>query len=103
MLPVLHGDVTAAARVLRGVPVTARAAVRSTLIRSATWASLYRQKHGRQHPCWGDGTLMAAALARDPAPEPGLGDADYCWCLALVLSTLARRQEEALAGQADRT
>ncbi len=91
----LHGDVTAAARVLRGVPEGAREEVLERLIRSATWAAAYRQRHGRQHPCWGDGTLMAAALARDPGPEPGLGDPDYCRCLAQVLVRLAERREDA--------
>ncbi|WP_267139209.1 DUF7742 family protein [Anianabacter salinae] len=87
----MHGDVVAAARVLKGVPGSLRAALLVRLLRQTEAADRFRRAQGRLHPLWGDGSLMAAALARRPGPEPHLDDADYCDCLALVFTALARR------------
>ena len=58
------------------------------LICKARWADVFRRHCGRAHPVWGDGSLMTAALASAPPPEPRLDDADYCGCLALVFEGL---------------
>lgn len=90
MRPALHGDVVAAARAIYGFPKKDRAGALRRLVRAATWAERFRRTHHRPHPYWGDGSLMAAALAEDPPPEPRLNDPDYCDCLVLVLQALAR-------------
>jgi hypothetical protein len=89
---VLHGDVVAAARVLCVVPEAARPALLERLLDEAHWADLYRKRTGRAHPVWGDGTLMTAALRRDPPPEPTLSDRRYCGCLVQVLHAVLERR-----------
>lgn len=88
MRPVLHGDVVAAARVLYVLPEALRLAELKRLIRKARWADAFRRQSGKVHPVWGDGSLMTAALAAVPPPEPPLDDADYCGCLAMVFEGL---------------
>jgi hypothetical protein len=91
MRALLLGDVVAAARALLPVAEEERVAVLSALIEAATLADGHRRRSGRSHPRHGDGSLMAAALARGCAREPFLDDRDYCRCLALVLTRLAER------------
>lgn len=90
MRPVLHGDVAAAARVLQKTPHEAREAMLAGLWRQARAADIYRKRHGRAHGGWGNGSLMAAALAAGAGVEPPLTDRDYCACLAMVYARLAR-------------
>ncbi len=84
-----HGDVVAAARAVYALPESDRRGALNRLVRAATWANKFRKEHRRVHPYWGDGSLMAAALAEDPPPEPQLTDPDYCQCLVLVLHRLS--------------
>ncbi|TDE40328.1 hypothetical protein [Antarcticimicrobium sediminis] len=91
MRPVLHGDVSCAARVLRAVPPGRRAALCRRMIREAEAADRYRLRHARVHPRWGNGSLMAAARHRGMADEPGFDDVDYCRCFIMVLEALAMR------------
>ena len=39
----------------------------------------------------GDGSLMTAALAENPPPEPSLDNREYCGCLAQVFEALVAR------------
>ena len=92
MRPVMHGDLTSAARHLLALPASARQGICARLIAQADAADRYRKRFGRAHPLWGNGTLMAAAR-RIPLPkEPPLHDPDYADCLILVLSALAQRR-----------
>lgn len=88
MRPILHGDVTAAARALLLVPETAREALCRRMIEEADFADRYAKRLGRPHRLWGNGTLMAAARARPLAEEPALGEERYCRCLELVFRQL---------------
>ena len=88
MRPVLHGDVVAAARVLYALPEALRVRELARLMQKAAWADAFRKQFGRVHPVWGDGSLMTAALATAPPPEPRLDDAEYCGCLAMVFEGL---------------
>ncbi|WP_323764909.1 hypothetical protein [Marinovum sp.] len=88
MRPVLHGDVTAAARALLMVPESAREALCHRMIEEADFADRYAKRLGRPHRLWGNGTLMAAARARPLADEPALGEARYCRCLEQVFRAL---------------
>ncbi len=92
MRPVMHGDLTAAARHLLTLPDSLRASSCAQLITQADAADRYRKRFGRAHPAWGNGTLMASAR-RQPLPrEPHLHDADYAACLILEQTQLRQRQ-----------
>lgn len=93
MRPVLHGDVTAAARALLMVPAEAREALCRRMIEEADFADRYAQRMGRPHRDWGNGTLMAAARARPLADEPALGEERYCRCLETVFRLLLEWRE----------
>jgi hypothetical protein len=81
--------VVTAARALLSVPADRRAALLSALLWDAAIADRHRRRTGRSHPVYGDGSLMATALARGCVREPGLQERDYCLCLAQVLIRLA--------------
>lgn len=92
MRPVLHGDVVAAARALLPLPEAERPAAMARLLAEADAADRYRRRMGRVHRLWGNGSLMAAAMARPLPPEPFLADPDYLRCLIVVLEALLARQ-----------
>ncbi|MFA3917856.1 DUF7742 family protein [Ruegeria hyattellae] len=85
MLPVLHGDVSNAARALLTVAPGARRWVGARLVAEAAEAAAHVARTGRLHPRFGNGSLMAAARKRRLADEPGFDDPDYCACLIEVL------------------
>ena len=89
MRPPGHGDVIAAARVLRMQPAGRRRWCLARLLAEARAADNWCLARGGLHPRWGDGSLMSAALRRRPVPDFGPRDAEYCACLALVAETLA--------------
>jgi hypothetical protein len=92
MLPVLHGDVVTAARVLLAAPRPERGRMLARMLEEADWADAFRRRTGRIHRLWGDGSLRAAAAARPRAAEPPLDDPDYCRCLLLVFEALLARR-----------
>ena len=98
MRPVLHGDVVAAARVLYPLSARWRGPELARLMQRAGWADAFRKSSGRAHPLWGDGSLMTAALACAPPPEPMLDDVEYCSCLAMVFEALVSRKKPGRAG-----
>ncbi len=91
MRPVLHGDVTNAARALLAVPRGVRRGLCNRLIREAETADIYARRTGRHHPLWGNGSLMSAARKRMLADEPDFDDLDYCACFEMVLRQLIDR------------
>jgi len=86
--PVLHGDVTSAARVLLAVPMGLRHDTCKRMIREAHMADAHVRKNGTLHPFWGNGSLMSAARQRPLAAEPGFDDTEYCGCFEIVLKCL---------------
>ncbi len=98
MRQVLHGDVVAAARVLLAERPEARAGAFARLLAEADLADRWRRATGRAHPLHGDGSLMAAALAHRPRPEPFLSEADYLECLRVVIEGLIARRRAAARG-----
>lgn len=94
MRPVLHSDVVAAARVLLLLPQQDRQAVMRQMLEQASNADLHHKRLKRGHPVWGNGSLMAAAMIRDLAPEPFLDDAEYCRCFMVVFEELIRWRSE---------
>jgi hypothetical protein len=92
MRRVMHGDVVAAARVLRALVPRDRPCAMARLILEADAADRYRKRFGRAHPLFGNGALMSAAARHHRPPEPDLGDADYLECLYTVISGLLERR-----------
>ncbi|MBI1217485.1 MAG: hypothetical protein GC186_02965 [Rhodobacteraceae bacterium] len=92
MRQVLMGDVIAAARVLLADDPPHRPVLLGRMIHQAEQADHYRKRLGRNHPDWGNGSLMAAAGVWPQAPEPFLSDPDYLDCLDMVLVRLALRR-----------
>lgn len=88
MRPVLHGDVSNAARALLHVPRVLRKDLCARLIAEAEAADIHARREGRLHPMWGNGSLMSAARKRILADEPTFDDADYCACFEMVLRGL---------------
>ncbi len=92
MRPVLHGDVSSAARVLLNVPIGVRASLCARMIHEAELADAHFQSTGRSHVMWGNGSLMGAARKRVLADEPSFSSIDYCACFELVLRALIAHQ-----------
>jgi len=91
MRPLLHADVTSAARALLMVPEMARWGLCRRMLNEAELAFAHVRRTGRAHADWGDGSLMASARRRPLAPEPFLDDLGYCSCLEMVLQALMAR------------
>lgn len=90
MRPVLHGDVSAAARALLAAPQAARRALCARMLVEAELAHQHVSATGRLHPVHGNGSLMAVARNRPLADEPGFDDLHYCQCFEMVLRQLIR-------------
>ena len=92
MRPVLHGDVSTAARALLHVPAGRRSGLCRRLIAEAEIADRYRRLTGRLHPRFGNGSLMSAAFKYPLHREPNFDHRDYCCCVIQVLQRLNDRR-----------
>ncbi len=90
MKSILHGDIVAAARVLRAIPNDLRRRICRRMFEEADVAHDHVLASGRIHQRYGDGSLMAVAHKREMVAEPSLHDIDYCSCLELVLHEVIR-------------
>ncbi|WP_170564532.1 DUF7742 family protein [Ruegeria atlantica] len=88
MRPVLHGDVSAAARALLNVPSAEREHLCARMINEAELADTFVGQFGQLHPLFGNGSLMTAARTRPLADEPSFDDMQYCQCFEMVLRCL---------------
>ena len=89
MRTITHGDVTAAARAVRPLPPAVRRRAVRSLLEKADAADRFRKRFGRAHPLWGNGSLMAVALAAAAGrEEPALSDRDYLEAMAAVIEAL---------------
>ncbi len=95
MRKVLLCDLTAAAQILALRPASDRAALLDSLIDQAHAADRYARRFGRLHPVWGNGSLMARALAEWPPSTPPQ-DHDYWHSLSLVCAAIAARTKSAI-------
>ena len=89
--PVLWEDLRSLARALLAHPVARREALCRRILCGARRARRYGQLTGRCHPCWGNGSVDAAARVFPLAVEPFPGDGDYAACLSLALAALSGR------------
>jgi hypothetical protein len=90
MRPVLHGDVSCAARAMLCVPAARRPYFCAALIARAHAADLHVRRTARLHPRWGNGSLMAVARKHPMRPEPGFDDPEYCACFSQLMQALIR-------------
>ncbi|SDW28694.1 hypothetical protein SAMN05444358_101413 [Ruegeria halocynthiae] len=90
MRPILHGDISAAARALLVAPPPERDLLSARMIAEAELADQHVARTGRLHPVYGNGSLMAAARCRPLADEPNFDDPQYCQCFEMVLRKLIR-------------
>ncbi|KUJ82125.1 hypothetical protein [Ruegeria profundi] len=88
MRPVLHGDVSAAARALLAAPLEDRESLCARMFREAQLAYKHVSQTGQLHPEFGNGSLMAVARNRRLADEPCFDDIQFCRCFELVLRHL---------------
>ena len=95
MRPVLHGDVTSAARALLLVNADRRRFLCGQFLEQADMAEAYVQQYGRLHASYGNGTLMAAARSYPLADEPTFDDPEYCHCVVTVLMALIDHGDDA--------
>lgn len=68
------------------------AALISRLLDQADAAHRYAKRFGRAHPAWGNGSLMARALAETGPRHPIRHSARFLQALALVATELACRK-----------
>lgn len=99
MRPVLHGDVSNAARALFAVPADRRAAFCTQLLQEAEDADRHVLETGTLHPKWGDGSLMSAARKHPLALEPSFDHCDYCACIELIMRQLQQHFGTRQAGR----
>lgn len=82
----LIGDITTAAAVLSAAAPPDRARLADRLLAEAHAAHLYAKRFAKPHPRWGNGSLMARALAI--FPKPAL-NTDFA-ALTEILTALSR-------------
>ena len=83
MRSLLAGDLDMAARVLLARQEADWPEIARQLLVAARWADRYRKRHGRLHPRFGSGSVMAAAPAFGMAPLPDHATPRYCRALAV--------------------
>jgi hypothetical protein len=93
MRPVLSGDVSNTARALLREPAAQRQALCARIFEQAALATAFVRRHGRLHPRYGNGSLMAAARRNPLADEPGFDNVDYCQCHVLVMDRLIQQAQ----------
>ncbi len=91
MRRVLPGDVAAAGCALLCAAPSSRPELLRQMLARADAADAHRLATGRAHPRWGNGSLMAAAMAKPRLREPFLDDQDYAACMVLLFTALMRR------------
>lgn len=90
MRPILVSDILALARVLTTVQATDRSGFAAKLIEEAEIADRHRQRFGRSHPFWGDGSVSARSLLMAPPPEPGADSAEHLEAISASALALLR-------------
>lgn len=89
MRTLTHGDVVAAACLIRGLAGEARRQALVLLLERTEAADRYRKQTGRPHPDWGDGSLASASWQAGARPgEPHLSDQGYLEALSAVFEAL---------------
>jgi hypothetical protein len=88
--PVLVADILALARVLQTVTSAERTGVAERLVAEAQAADVFRQKFGRSHASWGDGSIASRCLLAGPQPEPEPDEAAFLEAIATAANVVAK-------------
>jgi hypothetical protein len=76
------------ARCLLAYPSADRSLAATLLVAEAGSAYQYFQRFKKNHPQFGDGSLMSRALALSPQPEPVVTDIDFLHALQTAIEVL---------------
>ena len=85
----LIGDILAAASVLAPGDAAQLQINSARLIAEADAAHRYAKRHGRPHAAWGNGSLMARAMAEPLVQPANFSCASYLAAFAAITKTLA--------------
>lgn len=89
MRTITQGDVSVAARAIRGLPPDVQRHAISLLLEAAHAADIFRKRFGRAHPLWGNGSLMAAAMvAGGGRQDPFASDLPHLEAMAAVIEAI---------------
>lgn len=91
MRGVQMADLEMAMRVLTACPQAVRDVTAQKLVARAEVADRHRKRCGCAHPAFGDGTLLAAAMTRNPAQRRAFLDADSLDCLQQLIAALREK------------
>jgi hypothetical protein len=94
MRRVLWSDLITATRAVLAVDPVRREVFAVALVAQACHADRYTRRLRRDHPDWGNGTLLAAAHKHSLAGERSFDDPDYALCCQHVLTALQRLRAE---------
>ena len=84
----LIGDLLEAAALVAAAPLPRQRALARQLLDQAHVAHCYAKRYGRAHPRWGNGSLMARALA-ESGPRTGFGAGHPGFLAGLAVMALA--------------
>ena len=91
MRPLCISDLMVTARALISAPLGRRWPLARILVQQADAADRYRKKFRRNHPDWGNGTLMSVAHSHVLKDEPRLNDPEFQDCLLMVFAAVQNR------------
>ena len=98
MRAVLHQDIVSLATCMLAQPRPERQRFAALQIQLADAADRYRQKFGKGHSIYGNGTLASCCAKMPRAQERRLDDTDYADCLIKALeAVVAFRTKEGVA------
>lgn len=93
MRPLLPGDIDAATARLLTLPEEGWPMAASRLLAEAELAEEWHRTHGRPHPVFGNGSLMAAARRGGSARHPCRLSPPVIRAMLVLLSSIKSRQE----------
>lgn len=85
----LIGDILVAASALTPAGLPQMQISGARLIAQADAAHRYAKRHGRPHPRWGNGSLMARAMAEPVVQQPNFSCATYLVALGVITMALS--------------
>ncbi len=90
MRPVALADIDVVARVLLACSEEKRGDRLTEICHAADVADRYRKRLGKQHPHFGCGTLMSAAIRYPRARQQSGTDHNYLICMQMVAAYLSQ-------------
>ena len=91
----LIGDIMAAASALRPADLTQMQISGARLIAQADAAHRYSKRHHRPHPLWGNGSLMARAMAEPVVMPANFSCPAYLAAFQAIAASLANFRHHA--------